>query len=80
LCVLNVAQAPQFFAQTGGVNELLAKISSLPLWFADKTLQAVTKVINLATRTTDSKVAAQKLTSNVFMFSSLVRAFNVFSG
>jgi hypothetical protein len=51
------------------------------VWLADKTLQAVTKIIIIAMRTTQgSKVAAQKIASNVHVFISLVRAFNVFIG
>jgi hypothetical protein len=49
--------------------------------FADKTLQAVTKVIIPAWKTTQgSNVTPQKFTSNVLVFSSLLRAFNVICG
>jgi hypothetical protein len=51
------------------------------LWFAGKTLQAVTKIIVRAWRTIrGSKVASDNFNSKVLMFSSLVRAFNVFCG
>jgi hypothetical protein len=51
------------------------------VWLADKTLEVVTKFINPARRTTQcSKVASHKFNSDVLVFSSLVRAFNVFCG
>jgi hypothetical protein len=49
------------------------------LWFADETLQAVTKITVRAWRTIrGSKVASDKFNSNVLVFSSLVIAINVF--
>jgi hypothetical protein len=69
--------------KTGGVNDriVMRNLFTSSLWFADKTLQAVTKVIILATRTTQySNVAPLEFTCNVLVFSSLVRALNVLSG
>jgi hypothetical protein len=49
--------------------------------FADKTLQAVTKIIIPARRTIQgSRVASHTFNSNVLVLSSFVRAFNVFCG
>jgi hypothetical protein len=50
--------------------------------FADKTLPPVTKKIIISARRTTqgSKVDLQKCTSNVLVFSSLERTFNVFGG
>jgi hypothetical protein len=83
-CVLVVAQVPQYntSAQNRWCKRVVIKnLVTSSLWFADNTLQANTKVIILASRTTQySKVAPQKFTSSVLGFSSLVRAFNVFSG
>jgi hypothetical protein len=70
--VQDVAQALQciMYAQNQWCKRVVIKnIFPSSLWFSDKTLQAVKKVIILATRT-----------SNVLVFSSLVRAFNVFNG
>jgi hypothetical protein len=49
------------------------------LWFAEKTLQAVTKVIIPARRNTQgSKVAFHKFTSNVLVFNSLLEHSTLF--